>query len=199
MDNRRMRRLPLLLATLLLALVAGPAAGQNIYRCVEGDRTVFSDRPCPGAEVIRQSGSGVTRTVPAGAASDYRPPVAPGGVLPSAAELEGRCAAGDAGACDFLACANRNDQAACARAGGAPQGGGGSSPGWTAIATRDLQRPERDQATGVRVVREQEVTIECDDGRRGLVIARRDAGRFRLPDGSVRGSLAAAAAAICGR
>lgn len=194
-----MPRRPLLLLFGLTLLTALPAAAQTIYRCTAGDRTIFSDRPCPGAEVTRQTPASATQaaasTAPS-AAQRYTPPVARGGALPSAAELERRCNDGDAGACDFLACARRNDKAACARAQGAPQGRG-PGPRWTAVSTRDVQRPQQDQAAGVRMVREREIVIECDGGRRGLVMARPDLGRYRLPDDSTHASLEGAAAQLC--
>lgn len=184
----------LLLACLSLGATL-PASAQGVYQCKVGNSTVFSDRPCPGASSTEVN---VRSAPPAKPAGSYTPPVAPGGVLPSAGELQQRCAAGDAGACDFLACANRNDRAACARAQGAPQG---RTPGagWTAVSTKETQRPQKDQATGVRMVREQETVIQCDSGRRGMVVGRRDISRYSLPDGSAHGSLAAAAAALCGR
>lgn len=200
-----------LLLTGLSLLAALPASAQSIYRCTTGNTTTFSDRPCPDSQVTRETPTGTvqpsttarpTTTATAVPAPRYTPPVAPGGVLPSAAELARRCETGDAGACDFLACANRNDKSACARAQGAPQGrtlgaGTASDSRWTAVSTRDVQRPQKDEASGLRMVREQEIVIECEGGKRGLVTARRDIGRYRLPDGSALGSLEAAATAVC--
>jgi len=200
------------LLTVLMLLAALPASAQTIYRCTDGGRTTFSDRPCPGARDSSESPAPGAQPSPPPSmpAPRYTPPVAPGGVLPSAAELQQRCNAGDAGACDFLACANRNDKAACARAQGAPQGrttgssagtasGAGAGTRWTAVSTRDVQRPQKDETAGIRMVREQEIVIECEGGKRGLVTARRDISRYRLPDGSALSSLDAAAAAICAR
>ncbi len=189
-----MRYTAVLIMTCLLSWVVAPVEAQTVYRCTEGDRTVYTDRPCPGASVVSKATPADSPPTPAPRA--YTPPVARGGVLPSASELTKRCADGDAGACDFLACANRNDQAACARARGAPQSSG-TSPGWTAVSTRDVQHPQKDEVAGIRMIKEQEITIACDSGARGIVVARRDLGRYRTPDGSAHSSLAAAAAVLC--
>lgn len=46
-------RPPLLIAALLLPLLAAAPASAQVYRCQQGDTTVFSDKPCaPGARTV---------------------------------------------------------------------------------------------------------------------------------------------------
>jgi hypothetical protein len=109
----------LLACLVAIAASAPPAAAQDVYRCQENGRTVFSDKPCrdarpatpaapPPAAVPQPAAAAATAKAAAGT------PVAPG---LGYASREQSCAGGSQKACDELACI-RNDMEACKRIGG---------------------------------------------------------------------------------
>jgi hypothetical protein len=105
----------------LVAIAASvlPAAAQDVYRCQENGRTVFSDKPCrDGRAAAAAVPAPAAVPPPAAAAAPARAaataPAAPG---LGYATREQSCADGSQKACDELACI-RNDMDACKRIGG---------------------------------------------------------------------------------
>lgn len=100
------------LALLLAAVVQTPAHGQDVHRCVENGRVVFSDKPCRDARAA-------PAPVQAPAAPAASRPAGAQGAAPGLgyATREQSCADGSKTACDELACI-RNDMDACKRIGG---------------------------------------------------------------------------------
>ena len=108
-----------------IAASALPAAAQDVYRCQENGRTVFSDKPCRDARPAAATAPAPAAVPsPAAAATPAKSaasaPAAPG---LGYATREQSCADGSQKACDELACI-RNDMEACKRillAGGQPR------------------------------------------------------------------------------
>lgn len=101
-----------LLALLLVAAVQAPAQAQDVHRCEENGRVVFSDKPCRDAKAAPTPAQ--PPAVPAASRPAGAPSVAPG---LGYATREQSCADGSKTACDELACI-RNDMDACRRIGG---------------------------------------------------------------------------------
>lgn len=103
-----MALLPAACLTLLLAAATFslPAVAQDVYRCEENGRVVFSDKPCRLARPATPAAAPRTASEPTAGA--------PG--LGYATREQG-CADGSQKACDEIACI-RNDMDACKRIGG---------------------------------------------------------------------------------
>lgn len=102
-----------------IAASALPAAAQDVYRCQENGRTVFSDKPCRDARPAAATAPAPAAVPsPAAAATPAKSaasaPAAPG---LGYATREQSCADGSQKACDEVACI-RNDMEACKRIGG---------------------------------------------------------------------------------
>ncbi len=204
------RRLGAALA-LIGMLAAVPAAAQ-VFRCEEGGRVVYSDKPCPGNG----------RTINVGPArGDSRAPAAtPPRALTAAEELARKCTAGNAAACrtqktlqqfdrqraeaqqlcaggeraacDLIDCADKNDRAACARAEGRSTG-----TGWTESGRRIEVRPGQRNDGGVAGERVTVINVRCDHG--GAPVIEIGNGGVRLAGQPARfESLDAAARQACG-
>jgi hypothetical protein len=196
--------MPVLPKSCLLLLSLVPLAGtsvaqaQNVYRCDENGRVVFSDKPCPGGSVVdTRPATGGGRAAPAEVAPSKA--AAAAGPAPSAAAeppkaaaaapraaagapgpgyqtREQACAEGSQTACDEIACL-RDEADACARIGGSVRGSG-----WYEVARKRETRPgknDRGQTTLHRVL---VLTIKCSGqpprggdiaiGRGSITIAR---------------------------
>lgn len=94
-----------------IAASALPAAAQDVHRCQENGRVVFSDKPCRDA---RPAPAPPPAAAPAPAKAAAGATVAPG---LGYATREQSCAEGGQKSCDELACI-RNDMDACKRIGG---------------------------------------------------------------------------------
>ncbi len=163
-------------------LAAGPATGQ-VFRCEEGGRIVYSDKPCPGNG----------RTIEVGPARGARTPAAtPPRALTAAEELARKCTAGNAAACrtqktlqqfdrqraaaqqlctsgeraacDLIDCADKNDRTACARAEERS-----TETGWTETARRIEMRPARNNDGGAASDRVTVISVRCDYGGAPLI------------------------------
>lgn len=102
-----------------IAASALPAAAQDVYRCQENGRTVFSDKPCRDARPAAANAPAPAAVQPPAAAATPAKPAASTPVAPGLgyATREQSCAEGSQKACDELACI-RNDMEACKRIGG---------------------------------------------------------------------------------
>ena len=90
---------------ILAMLIALPAAAQDVHRCQENGRVVFSDKPCRDA---RPAPAPPPAAAPAPAKAAAGATVAPG---LGYATREQSCAEGGQKSCDELACI-RNDRRA---------------------------------------------------------------------------------------
>jgi hypothetical protein len=160
-------------------LAAVPAAAQ-VYRCEEGGRIVYSDKPCPG--------SGRTVYVGPGRGENRAPAAKAAPRTPTAAdELARRCADGTASACriqkivqqfdqqraerepalrrgeraacDLIDCVDKSDRAACTRAEGRS-----TDAGWTETGRRIEVRPGRSNEGTVPGDRVTIISVACDHG-----------------------------------
>lgn len=164
-------------------LAAAPAAGQ-VFRCEEGGRIVYSDKPCPG--------NGRTIEVGPGRGANRTPAATPPRALTAAEELARKCTAGNAAACrtqktlqqfdrqraaaqrlcaggeraacDLIDCADKNDRAACARAEERS-----TEAGWTETARRIEMRPARGNDGGAAGDRVTVINVRCDYGGAPLI------------------------------
>ena len=173
-----------LIAALVLAAGLASAHAQ-VFRCDEGGRTVYSDKPCAGGGRTVDTGPAARTPAPAapaaarkgdGTGADARARCA-AGHAPSCkalrivaqheaemADLSRRCQAGEAIACDTVACVQKGDAAACGRAEGRTHGAG-----WRETANRVETRPMRmaDGAAGGERVRV--ISIVCDSGAHAVI------------------------------
>jgi hypothetical protein len=196
-------------------LLAGAAQAQSVYRCNDNGRIVFSDKPCPGGEVVdtrpatgskgaapAPAPSTAPSATPSPAPSTAAPrPAAPaagaGGVAPGVgyATREQACAGGNARACDEIACL-RDERDACERIGGGLRGSGW----YEASRHRETHRGKNDagQTTLRRVL---VLTIKCTGNppRGGDIVIGRG-NNIALRSGSTQySSVDTAAAALCKR
>lgn len=207
------------LAALLAGLLlAGAAQAQSVYRCNDNGRIVFSDKPCPGGEVVdtrpatgsqgAATAAPRSESAPSTAAPAKAPPSAPspapsrpaagaGGVAPGVgyATREQSCAGGNARACDEIACL-RDERDACERIGGGLRGSGW----YEASRHRETHRGQNDigQTTLRRVL---VLTIKCTGNppRGGDILIGRG-NNITLRSGSTQySSVDTAAAALCKR
>lgn len=109
--KRRSIHAPLLALLLAAAAFSAPAVAQDVHRCEENGRMVFSDKPCRDARPAPAKPSASPKA-PAPAAAGT--PVTPG---LGYATREQSCASGSQKACDEIACI-KNDMGACKRIGG---------------------------------------------------------------------------------
>lgn len=109
----------LLALSLTMAASALPATAQDVYRCQENGRTVFSDKPCRDARPAAATAPAPPAVSPPAAAATPAKAAASAPVAPGLgyATREQSCAEGSQKACDELACI-RNDMEACKRIGG---------------------------------------------------------------------------------
>jgi hypothetical protein len=121
---RRSTMAPLL--TLLLIAAGSPmATAQDVHRCEENGRVVFSDKPCRDAKPVPAPARQPAPSSAPSSAPAASPAAAPAAAVRGAAVTPGlgyatreqSCAAGSKTACDELACI-RNDMEACKRIGG---------------------------------------------------------------------------------
>ena len=207
-----------LAAVLAGLLLAGAAQAQSVYRCNDNGRIVFSDKPCPGGEVVdtrpatgsqgAATAAPRSESAPSTAAPAKAPPSAPspapsrpaagaGGVAPGVgyATREQSCAGGNARACDEIACL-RDERDACERIGGGLRGSGW----YEASRHRETHRGQNDigQTTLRRVL---VLTIKCTGNppRGGDILIGRG-NNITLRSGSTQySSVDTAAAALCKR
>jgi hypothetical protein len=211
----RIRTLSLTLLSLLLTSVTAVDA-QDVYRCNEDGRIVFSDKPCPGGTPVdTRPASGGQRAAPAAApapgaaqaapkpaasTAPAKPPAKPeptramAPVGPGYQTREQSCAEGSQKACDEIACL-RDIAEACARIGGSVRGSG-----WYEVARKRETRSgknDRGQTTLHRVL---VLTIKCtgQPPRGGDIALGR--GSITTPKSTINySSVDTAAAALCKR
>lgn len=203
-------------AALVASLLLAASAEAQVYRCEEGGRTVFRDKPCAGAggavDARPATGGGSSAAAPrsttaaptrraeeddlarrcaAGSAEACRTQQVLGRHQRDMDDLAQRCRGGEARACDTLACVQASDRAACARAESRSTGNG-----WHETGRRVETRPGRRADGSASGERYTVVSLGCDHGGRG--VAELGPGGVRIPGQStVFASLDAAARHLC--
>lgn len=195
----------------VLAAVPGWA---QVYRCEEGNRVIYSDKPCPGNGRTLNVGPARNVNRPAGnpTATPSRPPTGVEDLArkcaagsPAAcrthktlqqfdlqrAEATKLCAGGERAACDLIDCIDKNDHAACARAEGRS-----TEAGWIETGRRIEVRPGGRSDSVVPGERVTVINARCDHG--GAPVIEIGSAGVRVVGQATRfESLAAAAGYAC--